>query len=375
MKSEEDDPLGDPTEFIVPLYPVIVRQMGCMRGGALIQIAQRNVWETKQKVKKKWWQSTAFMIIRYIIYVIIITINTIYSGGTATAPTFEALSALEVIFQVLISLAIKLAVKLICKVFKIDANTESLINAVIDTARMMYAVSLDNTAVEAAQKTGESVAGAGLGGSSMALATSLGNSLGSMIINKNFSFQSFCDMLGGVATQGLASIGNQAFSGAMSAATAIAANASMVTVFTLATSPRFYNALNQRNFLAAIMEGMMAIASSFYLADSYYTKLSLAGTSASQSTANLNPTKVMLEEFKNGASNALNTFSANRMQELQVQMDEYGERSKRLSHQNANLEKANRLMTAHNNQAVLRMLVNQSYYENLNELARLQSFA
>ena len=373
--SEEDDPLGDPTEFVVPLYPVIVRQMGCMRGGALIQIAQRNVWETKQKVKKKWWQSTAFMIIRYIIYIIIITINTIYSGGTATAPTFEALSAIEVLFQVLISLAIKIAVKIICKIFKIDANTESFINAIIDTARMMYAVSLDNSAVEAASKTGESVAGAGLGGSSMALATSIGNSLGSMIINKNFTFQGFCDMLGGIATQGLASIGNQAFSGAMSAATAIAANASMVTVFTLATSPRFYNALNQRNFLAAIMEGMMAIASSFYLADSYYTRLSLAGTSASKSTANLNPTKAMLEEFKNGTSNALNSFSVGKMQDLQARIDEYGEESKKLSHQNANLEKVNRLMTAHNNQAVLRMLVNQSYYENLNELARLQSFA
>lgn len=370
--SEEDDPLGDPTEFVVPLYPVIVRQMGCMRGGALIQIAQRNVWETKQKVKKKWWQSTAFMIIRYIIYIIIITYVTITTAGQGTAPTLEAIFSIEALFQILISLAIKIAVKIICKIFKIDANTESLINAIIDTARMMYAVSLDNAAAKAA---GDTTVGAGTNGVSLATATAVGNGMASMIINKNLTFQGFCDMLGGVATQGLANIGNQAFSGAMSAATAIAANASMVTVFTLATSPRFYNALNQRNFLAAIMEGMMAIASSFYLADSYYTKLSLAGTSTGKSVNSLNPTKAMLEEFKKGAGDALNTFSANRMQELQVQMDEYGERSKRLSHQNANLEKVNRLMTAHNNQAVLRMLVNQSYYENLNELARLQSFA
>lgn len=370
--SEEDDPLGDPTEFIVPLYPVIVRQMGCMRGGALIQIAQRNVWETKQKIKKKWWQSTAFMIIRYIIYIIIIVYVTYTGGPQAGWAMIQGLFSLETVFQILYSLAIKLAIKLVCKIFKIDANTQSLLIAIYDTARMMYAVSLDNAAAEAA---GDSSVGAGVNGASLAASVAVGNSISNMVISKNFTFQGFCDMLGGIATQGLANIGNQAFSGAMSAATAIAANASMVTVFTLATSPRFYNALNQRNFLAAIMEGMMAIASSFYLADSYYTKLSLAGTSTGKSVDSLNPTKAMLEEFKKGAGDALNNFSANRMQELQVQMDEYGERSKKLSHQNANLEKANRLMTAHNNQVVLRMLVNQSYYENLNELARLQSFA
>lgn len=388
VEDDEDNPLSDPTEFIVPLYPVIVKQMGSIKGGVLIQIGLRNVWESKQKVKKKWWQSTMFMVIRYIVYVIIIVVATYYGGPQAGATLAKGFSLLEVVFQILISLAIKIAVKIICKIFKIDAETESLINAIIDTARMIYAVNADSAASEASTKAGGEAVGAGASGSSLALATSLGNSMATMIINKDFSFEAFANVLGGVATNSLGFGVAQGMNAAgYTAQAAFAASSSAMVTFTLSTSPSFYTALNQKKFSQAIMAGAMAIASSCIMAtaavgsvyksanatptESVDTAATLTKPITDTSILNSESLKTGMETFVKGLSEIGNAKS----KEMQKRITGYNKMTQKLSHTNSNLEKAEKLLTAHNNDTVLKLLVNQSYYSSMNDLVRMYSLA
>ena len=388
VEDDEDNPLEDPSEFIVPLYPVIVKQMGSIKGGVLLQIGLRNVWETKQKVKKKWWQSTMFMVIRYIVYVIIIVVVTIFTYGTGTAPTAKVISLVEILFQILISLAIKIAVKLVCKIFKIDAETESLINAVVDTARMMYAVSADSAASDAATSAGKEAVGAGTAGSSLAMATSIGNSLATMIINKDFSFEAFANVLGGIATSSLGlGVAQGMHTAGYTAQAAFAASSSAMTTFTLATSPSFYTALNQKKFNLAILTGMQAIASSCLMATSFVNNAYTESTTAEQTnngitgnvtkpvidppTLNMDSLKAGAETFIKGLSDVGNAKS----KAIQQGINTYNTMMKKLDHTNHNLARTEKILTAHNNDTVLKLLVNQSYYSSMNELARMYSLA
>ena len=388
IEDDEDNPLEDPSEFIVPLYPVIVKQMGSIKGGVLLQIGLRNVWETKQKVKKKWWQSTMFMVIRYIVYVIIIVVVTIFTYGTGTAPTAKVISLVEILFQILISLAIKIAVKLVCKIFKIDAETEALINAVIDTARMIYAVNMDSAASDAATSAGKEAVGAGASGSSLALATSIGNSLATMVINKDFSFEAFANVLGGVAAGSLGFGVAQGMNVAgYTAQAAFAASSSAMVTFTLSTSPSFYTALNQKKFSQAIMAGAMAIASSCIMATaavgSVYKSANATSTepvdTASTLTKPITDTSILnSESLKTGMetlAKGLSEIGNAKSKEMQKRITGYNKMTQKLSHTNSNLEKAEKLLTAHNNDTVLKLLVNQSYYSSMNDLVRMYSLA
>ena len=373
LDDEIEDLIGNPSEFVVPLFPVIVRQMGALRGGVLIQISLRFVWEVKKKIKKKWYQSTIFSVIRYIVYAVVLVVTGITTGGTGTAAALKSMATiqglLEVAIQVLLSLAIKLAVKLVCKIFHLDKQVEAMINAIIDTARAVYAAYSEVPASDM-------------------VAMSIGNSIATMVITKNFSFEMFADMVGGAATAGLGSmVASNSIAAGATNAMATLASASVMTTFTLATSPGFYQALNTHKWNQAILQGALAIASSAAMAHNFVANAG-KGTTPTISSEDMkmggnalmyssfeapqisNPLDVFKQEFTKGMDSVMTA----RNQEMQKRYSSYESKMEKLQRRNSNLDRVERMLTAHNNGVVLKMLVNQQLYESQNELINMYTF-
>ena len=132
----------DNSEFLIPLYPVIVRKLGAYKGSTLISVSLRILWQAEKRVKKKWYATTGFKVIRCIAAIIVI----ICTWGTATPFVIAANAALNIalniLIQVLISVAIKLAVKYVCKIFNIDGMGLVIANMVTNICEMAVGTSM-----------------------------------------------------------------------------------------------------------------------------------------------------------------------------------------------------------------------------------------
>ncbi len=116
------------SECLIPILPLIIQEkIGNIIGGDILTLGFRTVHNTYIKIKKKWYQSTWFTVIRLIIYVIII----IYSCGTQLGTVLAIESAIQAII-LLALLVIKIAWKVICKVFNVDDKTASIVDTAIN---------------------------------------------------------------------------------------------------------------------------------------------------------------------------------------------------------------------------------------------------
>lgn len=122
LKTDEID--EETSECLVPVLPVIIKtRIGNIIGGDILSIAMRSVHNTYVKIKKKWYQTKWFSIIRYIVSAVII----VCSFGTATPLVVLA----NIAINILILLAIKLAIKVLCKIFHLKA-LEQILSLVVD---------------------------------------------------------------------------------------------------------------------------------------------------------------------------------------------------------------------------------------------------
>ena len=208
-KSLDEDGDTDSTEFIIPLFPAIVRLMGAYKGSSLITISLRGVWQAKKRVKKKWYATTGFAVTRIIVSIVIIIVT--WGSGTPFVIVANAAAniALNILIQILISLSIKLAIKYVCKVFRIEGLgliVANLVSTICETA------------------IGNSI---GYSNSMIALSSGLSD----MIVSGSMSLDNFANALSNTAFMGLA--------GKMPI---------LATVYKLVQDPQYLQAINNKQW-------------------------------------------------------------------------------------------------------------------------------
>lgn len=222
-KSLDEDGDTDNTEFIVPLFPAIVRLMGAYKGSSLITISLRGVWQAKKRVKKKWYATKWFAVTRIIVSIVIIVVT----WGTGTpfviAANAAANVALNILIQILISLSIKLAVKYVCKVFKIEGLGLIVANMVTTIC--------------------ETAIGSSIGYSNSMIALSSG--LSDMIVSGSMSLDNFANALSNSAFMGLA--------GKMPI---------LATVYKLVQDPQYLQAINNKQWSQVLITTASTYATS-----------------------------------------------------------------------------------------------------------------
>lgn len=136
---KDDDDEEEKNECLIPILPIIIRRsLGGIIGGDILHIGMRTIHNTYKKVKKKWYQSGWFSVVRIVISIVII-VCTLGSGTPYVIAANVALNiALNILIQILICLAIKLAVKMICKVLKIKGLLLNVINTITNIVMMVY---------------------------------------------------------------------------------------------------------------------------------------------------------------------------------------------------------------------------------------------
>ena len=131
LKTDEID--EETSECLVPVLPVIIKtRIGNIIGGDILSIAMRSVHNTYVKIKKKWYQTKWFSIIRYIVSAVVI----VCSFGTAT----PLVALVNIAINIIILLGIKLAIKVLCKIFHLKALEQILSLAVDLVAIFCYGV-------------------------------------------------------------------------------------------------------------------------------------------------------------------------------------------------------------------------------------------
>lgn len=208
-KSLDEDGDTDNTEFIIPLFPAIVRLMGAYKGSSLITISLRGVWQAKKRVKKKWYATTGFAVTRIIVSIVIIIVT--WGSGTPFVIVANAAAnvALNILIQILISLSIKLAVKYVCKVFRIEGLGLIVANMVTTIC--------------------ETAIGNSIGYSNSMIALSSG--LSDMVVSGSMSLDNFANALSNSAFMGLA--------GKMPI---------LATVYKLVQDPQYLQAINNKQW-------------------------------------------------------------------------------------------------------------------------------
>ena len=137
IKNSDDEDLDEKSECLIPVLPIIIRKrMGGILGGDILFISMRIVHNTYQKIKKKWYQTKWFAVIRIVVSIIII----IFTWGSATPYVIAANAAvnlaINILIQVLIAMAIKLATKMIIKIFHIEGIFANILNTVSNAIQM-----------------------------------------------------------------------------------------------------------------------------------------------------------------------------------------------------------------------------------------------
>lgn len=128
MAIEKEEFEQETSECLIPILPLIIQEkIGNIIGGDILTLGFRTVHNTYIKIKKKWYQSTWFTVIRLIIYVVII----VCTWGSSTPAVVAVESAIELVI-LLALLVIKIAWKIICKIFNVDDKTASIVDTALN---------------------------------------------------------------------------------------------------------------------------------------------------------------------------------------------------------------------------------------------------
>ena len=177
-KSLDEDGNTDNSEFLLPLYQPIVKKLGAFKGSTLLSLSLRVIWQAKKRIKKKWYATTGFTVIRIITSIVIIIVT--WGSGTpfVVAANVAVNVAINILIQLLIALAIKLAIKYICKIFHIEGKALIVANLVASLVQLVVNAQL----------------GVSLTPSNLMI-MGAGSGIADMILNKNLSLEGFADTL------------------------------------------------------------------------------------------------------------------------------------------------------------------------------------
>ena len=115
--------------FLIPIQNQILRKMGYVRGTLLLQYSMLVIFQIYKAVKKKWYQSTWFLVFRIILIAI-----AIYTQQWWSLPLLVANAVLNVVIWILISLAIAIVTKYTCKMLNVPewvATVHTVVAAII----------------------------------------------------------------------------------------------------------------------------------------------------------------------------------------------------------------------------------------------------
>lgn len=235
LKSREGEDLPDdvqeedPSEFIIPLFPAIVKLMGACKGSSLLMISLRGVWQTYKRIKKKWYATKAFAIVRIVIAIIIIYLT--WGSGSAAAwaivGNVTANIIINVLIQTLIALAIKLAIKYVCKIFKLEGAWLTVANLVSTMCEIAVASST---------------------GMGMTL-TGISSGLADMVANQKLTLEGFADLLSTTAFM-----------------TVAPTNPVVATTYKLLQDPKYLEAINTKNWSTVLIMTASTMAQSVAIA-------------------------------------------------------------------------------------------------------------
>ena len=235
LKSREGEELPDelqeedPSEFIIPLFPAIVKLMGACKGSSLIMISLRGVWQTYKRIKKKWYATKAFTVVRIVVAIIIIYLT--WGSGTAVAWAIvgnaTANIIINVLIQTLIALAIKLAIKYVCKIFKLEGAWLTVANLVSTMCEIAVASST---------------------GMGMTL-TGISSGLSDMVANQKLTLEGFADLLSTTAFM-----------------TVAPTNPVVATTYKLLQDPKYLEAINTKNWSTVLIMTASTMAQSIAIA-------------------------------------------------------------------------------------------------------------
>lgn len=133
IKDEWDNDEG---RFLIPIQNQILRKMGYVRGTVLLQYSMLVIFQVYKAVKKKWYQSTWFLVVRIIITVVILY----FTGGNPVVGwmAFSANAALNIVIWILIMLSIQISMKVACKIFNIPEYIANVVNTVATIVMSFY---------------------------------------------------------------------------------------------------------------------------------------------------------------------------------------------------------------------------------------------
>ena len=115
--------------FLIPIQNQILRKMGYVRGTLLLQYSMLVIFQVYQAVKKKWYQSTWFLVFRIVLVLI-----AIFTQQWWSLPMLVANAVLNVVIWVLISLAIAIVTKYTCKILNVPewvATVHTVVAAIV----------------------------------------------------------------------------------------------------------------------------------------------------------------------------------------------------------------------------------------------------
>lgn len=248
-KNLDEDASTDNSEFVIPLYPSIVKKLGSFKGSTLLAISLRIVWQSKKRIKKKWYATTGFTVIRIVASIVII----ICTWGTSTPLILAANAAanitLNVLLQVLMALAIKLAIKYVCKVFHIDGYGLLVAN-VFSTLIQIGLTS----------QIGDTYGIAGSLQDSMGI-IGFGSGVGSMIVNKEYSLNGIANLTSSTAFISLAGT-----------------NPVMASIYNLIQNPEYLKAIQDKNWSTVLITTTATIAEAFSINEAAQAKENISNS-------------------------------------------------------------------------------------------------
>ena len=127
---------NDEGRFLIPIQNQILRKMGYVRGTVLLQYSMLVIFQVYKAVKKKWYQSTWFLVVRIIITIVILY----FTGGNPVVGwmAFSANAALNLVIWILIMLSIQISMKVACKIFNVPDYIANIINTVATIVMSFY---------------------------------------------------------------------------------------------------------------------------------------------------------------------------------------------------------------------------------------------
>lgn len=239
-EGEEDDN-SDPNECLLPVLPFILNsRIGGIIGNDIIAISMRSVHNTYKKIKKKWYQSSWFTIVRIVVYIVYIVVVTIVTWGSGTAAAVKSVISVEALIQLLLVLAIKIAFKILCKICHIEGATKAILDTIIDIYCIYYlpsqmattttttgaVVQVGSTAVTTTTTVTTALS---------TLTSSMITSLATTLVNGKFSLDAFASALGTVAVTQTMMV-----------------SPTMGFLLDTSTNPQFYYAIQTKDWATAL---------------------------------------------------------------------------------------------------------------------------